>query len=67
MSVPMTRESGGAGVRIQVASGAFVSFSAQNNNDSGDLTCGIEADGVVINQGHAQGGFAIVTCSGRVP
>jgi hypothetical protein len=34
---------------------------------SGSLSCSIEADGVVINTGHSNGGFAIISCSAIVP
>ena len=68
VAVPVVRSSdGGHGLRIRAPHGAFVSLSAQNTGDSGYLHCSIEADGVVINQGDASGGYAIVTCSATVP
>jgi hypothetical protein len=67
IKVPLVRKSGGTGIVFHAAHGAFVSFSAQNNGASGDLTCSIESDGVVINTGRASGGYAIVSCSGQVP
>ena len=67
VAVPLRRESGSSGLTIRVAHGSFVSFSAQNGQASGDLSCSIEADGQTINSGHAQGGYAIVSCSAFVP
>lgn len=52
---------------MTVEHGQFVSISAQNAGDSSTLNCSIEADGAVINIGHADGGYAIVTCSATVP
>jgi hypothetical protein len=57
----------GQGLSFKVSHGTFVSFSAQNNGATGDLTCSIEADGVIINTGHSSGGYAIVSCSAHVP
>lgn len=68
VSVPLFTESTHAlGVSVVVDHGTFVQFSAQNGGADGDLTCSIEADGVVINRGHSQGGYAIVSCSAQVP
>jgi len=67
VKVPLVRKSGGAGLVFHATHGAYVSFSAQNNGASGDLTCSIASDGVVINTGHSSGGYAIVSCSGQVP
>lgn len=67
VAVPLVRKSGASGISFNVSHGDFVSFSAQNNGDSGDLSCTIEADGVVINRGHSSGGYAIVSCSAQVP
>lgn len=65
--VPLKRTSGADGIVFAVPHGTFVQFSAQNNGDSGDLTCSIDADGTVINTGHSSGAFVIVSCSARVP
>jgi len=67
VAVPLRTASGSSGILILADSGTFVQFSAQNNGDSGDLTCTILATGVQINTGHASGGYAIVSCSAEVP
>lgn len=67
-AVPLRRTAdGGEGIQFQVRHGTFVTFSAQNQGETGDLTCLIEADGEIINRGHADGGYAIVSCSASVP
>jgi hypothetical protein len=66
-AVPLTTTSGKEGLSFQGRRGAFVSFMAQNNGMSGDLTCTIEADGVPINTGHSSGGYSIVSCSATLP
>lgn len=48
-------------------SGSFVQFSAQNAGEGGALDCAILADGVTVNTGHSSGGYAIVSCSARLP
>jgi hypothetical protein len=67
VDVPLTRKSGGDGLQISTHHGAFVSILAQNAGASGDLSCSITADGVLINSGHASGAYAITTCSTTVP
>jgi hypothetical protein len=68
LAVPLTKESDGSqGIAFRVERGSFVTFSAQNTGESGDLDCEIRADGRVINRGHASGGYAIVSCSAQVP
>jgi hypothetical protein len=66
-AVPLGTTSGATGMAFTVERGSFVQFSAQNTGESGDLTCTITADGVVINTGHSSGGFTIVSCSATVP
>jgi hypothetical protein len=65
--VPITNATGSPGIIIQAQHSAFLAFSAQNGQSFGDLTCSIEANGAVINTGHSQGGYAIVSCSAQVP
>jgi hypothetical protein len=68
IDVPLTRKSdGGDGLIIHPAHGAFVSISAQNGGDSGDLGCQILYNGAVIRTGHSSGGYAITDCSVTVP
>jgi len=65
-AVPVTT-SGKEGMSFTSHHGAYVSFMAQNNDASGNLTCSIEADGVPINTGQSSGGYAIVSCSATLP
>ena len=65
--VPLTSKTGTAGLTFEASHGSFVSFSAQNDGDSGDLTCTISADGTVINTGRSSGDYAIVSCLGQLP
>ncbi len=64
-SVPLTTKDGQQGLTIRgFRHGAFVYISAQNTGGSGDLTCSITVDGVVISENTAQGAYAIATCKG---
>lgn len=68
IDVPLHRKSdGGDGLIIHPAHGAFVSISAQNQGDSGDIGCQILYNGMVIRTGHSSGGYAITECSVSVP
>jgi hypothetical protein len=59
--------SGHSGMTFHAHHGAVVVFTAQNVTEGGDLTCTISSEGVVLNTGHANGGYAIVSCSAQVP
>jgi hypothetical protein len=48
-------------------SGAFVYVSAQNNDESGSITCEIVVDGKVISRNTSEGGYTIASCQGAVP
>jgi len=63
-SVPLTTTSGTRGLRNTFPRGAFVYISAQNEGATGDITCRITVDGVVISENTASGGYAIATCQG---
>jgi hypothetical protein len=67
IAVPLRSSTGSDGLRITSRVGAYVSILAQNAGASGDLTCSIEADGRVVNTGHASGAYAIATCSATIP
>jgi hypothetical protein len=67
VTVPLTNTSGGEGIGFTTQRGAFVSFTAQKQDKTGDLTCSIEADGVLLNTGHSSGGYTIVSCSATLP
>lgn len=44
--------------------GDFLYISAQNNNESGTVTCQIAVNGTVIKTAHSSGAYTIATCSG---
>jgi hypothetical protein len=68
VDVPLTRVSdGGEGMILKnMRSGDFLYISAQNQNDSGTITCSIEIDGRVVETNTSYGGFTIATCSRRL-
>jgi Mycobacterium membrane protein len=66
VAVPMTRESGGP-VTYSMSPGAFAYISAQNNGDTGVVTCRILVDGMVLAEVSSSGAYVIATCDGRVP
>jgi hypothetical protein len=58
----------GEGLRIgSMACGDFVYISAQNEGESGSVTCRIEADGEEIESATSEGAYVIASCSGTVP
>ena len=67
IDVPMRSKSGGPGIEIRMATGAFVYFSAQIKSGSGSITCRIVNvdSGTVISENIATGDYAIATCKGR--
>ncbi len=67
VAVPLKNGAGAPGISFMAGHGAFVSFSAQNNYSTGNLHCSIEADGVEINSGDSNGGYAIVSCTATLP
>lgn len=46
--------------------GQFVSISAQNQGQSGSVTCEILVDGVVVKHSTSDGAYTIASCSGAV-
>ncbi|HWD83309.1 MAG TPA: hypothetical protein VG497_30625 [Kribbella sp.] len=66
--LPLRNKAGGYGLTFDgFASGAFVYLSAQNDNGYGSVTCKILVDGDTISENTSTGGYAIATCSSRVP
>lgn len=47
--------------------GDFVYISAQNMRETGNVTCKITYNGIIIAEAKASGKFAIATCSERLP
>ncbi len=63
--VPLTRKTGGAGLEMDVQSGTWIYFSAQNQDGYGNLKCQlVGSDGTVIDQSTSSVPYGIVTCSG---
>jgi hypothetical protein len=56
-----------AHVTYMMDPGAFAYISAQNEGESGSITCTITVDGQVISRNTADGAFTIATCQGNVP
>jgi hypothetical protein len=46
--------------------GAALGVSAQNRQARGTVTCRIKVDGRVVAQNTSAGGYAVVTCGGRL-
>jgi len=44
--------------------GDFMYISAQNQGETGSVTCKIKVDGVVVKQSTSSGAYVIATCSG---
>jgi hypothetical protein len=65
VAVPLTNQSGKPGLHLSKKSGDFLYISAQNNDDTGSVTCTIKADGKVISTVTSNGAYTIATCSGR--
>jgi hypothetical protein len=63
-AVPLTRTDGTRGIKVDFPREAFVYISAQNEGASGDITCRITVDGVVVSENTASGGYTIATCQG---
>lgn len=59
---------GTPGLRLgQIPCGQFVYISAQNEGETGTVTCRIEVDGVTLETATSSGAYVIATCSGSVP
>ena len=56
-----------SGLRLgRVPTGTFVSLSAQSRDDTGSITCRIEADGKTISTNTSTGAYVIASCEGTV-
>lgn len=68
VSVPLTMSaSGRRGMLFTGFSpGDFVYISAQNNGESGSVTCRIILDGVTVVENTSRGGYTIATCNGTL-
>lgn len=45
--------------------GAFVYFSVQNQNDSGDVSCSVTSNGRTVARNSSSGAYVIASCSGK--
>jgi hypothetical protein len=61
--VPMRNRAGEIGVSQQFEPGAFLYISAQNQGDSGFITCSILVDGEVVSTNTSSGAYAIAQCT----
>ena len=52
---------------LNVEPGSFIYMSAQNNGDSGSVSCTIKANGKEIETATSYGAYVIATCSGSAP
>lgn len=61
VSIPIINKARTRGLRLEVASGAFLYISAQNNG-AGTIICTITEDGALVDTEQSSGEFAIATC-----
>jgi hypothetical protein len=65
VKIPLTTKAGTVGITYTFQAGDFVYISAQNNDDSGSVTCKIVTEsGKVISSNTASGAYAIASCKG---
>jgi hypothetical protein len=74
-SITMQNETGGTeqlnvnipySKKLTMNSGDFAYISAQNQNDSGSISCEIWINGKKLKESHSDGGYAIASCSGYI-
>jgi hypothetical protein len=51
---------------LTAQAGQFVYISAQNQGRSGNVTCEIVLDGVVVKSSQSSGAYSIASCSGKL-
>lgn len=69
VAVPLTTTDGDMGIHLcGLDSGSFLYISAQNQGQSGDITCEIRIAGIgVVSHNTAQGPYSIATCQSAMP
>lgn len=69
VAVPLTTTDGKAGIHLcGFGSGSMLYISAQNQSESGSLTCEIHVAGSgVVSHNIAQGAYSIATCQSVLP
>jgi hypothetical protein len=63
ISVPVKNKNGEPGLHVTMPRGGFTYISAQNQGESGTVTCSIEIDTVVVSTNTSSGAYSIATCS----
>jgi hypothetical protein len=66
VSVPLTNKGGTRGLTLKFERGDFVYISAQNQGESGTVTCRITVDGEVLSENTSSGAYSIASCKGSV-
>lgn len=67
VGLPLAPEGGGVGehgLSANFQRGDFVYISAQNDGETGTVTCRITVDGRVVSENTADGAYSIATCKG---
>src|SRR5262249_54350867 len=54
-------------LRMDVPGGTYVAVSAQNNGETGSVTCTIQTDLEPFKTSTSQGAYKIASCNGLVP
>ncbi len=63
-AVPL-RTDAGNGITLSFSRGSFVYISAQNQGESGTVTCRITVDGKIISENTSSGAYSIASCDGQ--
>ena len=57
------KSDGGDGIKFSTTIGHSLYISAQNQGDSGDISCIIEENGIEIARNTSRGAYTIASCS----
>lgn len=60
--LPLMNQQGGHGVTVQLDAGKLVQLVAQADRYSGDLTCRIYIDDVLVSESKTMASYGVVTC-----
>lgn len=66
VAVPMRTGTGADGINQTMRPGAQLYISAQNNGETGTVTCSIIVDGVKVSEVTSSGAYVIATCTGSL-
>lgn len=67
VALPLINTRGEIGVGHRASRGEFLYISAQNQDESGTVTCRITLDGVVVSENTSSGAYGIASCKHSVP